>query len=617
MRFLRTASLVALALVSGSALAADSGEETKKKPAPLWTGFYLGLNAGGGWSQTNGFNYYTFPDSFDPSVGGANNPIWLAIAATGTMGRFGGGVGGFLGGGQVGYNYQYTKDVVLGLEADLQGLTGNSVSATGFGFSPPVPNRLPTIITALTASRSLDYFGTIRGRVGYLLTPTLLGYVTGGVAYGQIGMASYLTSIAVETPSATIGGDSSSGVRAGWTAGAGVEWSLNPNWSVKAEYLYYDLGAPTAEYGLHTYDLFPGFGGPGADVLTTRASTRFDGHIFRLGANYHFNYGSAAIATTKEDAPEPGEKDNPSDYGKFYLTKIEAYGGTLHEGYPDMYWAGQGGASATVVYPFSKHYAFQLDATLDAETSSLVPGLAGHLYWADTKAGLLGAYTEGGWRSSPGGGQGDFKLGAEGAWFQDKFTLEGLLGIETQSLNANLPGYSCTSVALIGCYIGYNPPGLNFGLFDGFDNLQPQAGYSMFDTIRFFDHVEFDYYVHDNFKVSIAHEYVGGLNSGVLGAEYLIDAGSGIAPVVFFEASAGERGVASILGGVRFYFGEEGPKSLKRRLREDDPTVHLRRGINSAFVNQRSQPSFGKNTPYGHEIYPNPVFCSTGFSAGC
>ena len=608
-KFLRAASFAALALAAGSALAADASEETKKKPAPLWTGFYLGLNAGGAWSQTNGFNYHTFQDAPDPTPFFNNNPRWAALAGTAT-GVFGGGAGGFLAGGQVGYNYQYTNDVVLGLEVDLQGLTGNSVSGAGIGLT-----QNPSMITALTASKSLDYFGTIRGRVGYLLTPTLLGYVTGGAAYGQIGMASSVASFAPDSHTTTVGGDSLSGVRVGWTAGAGLEWSLDPKWSVKAEYLYYDLGAPTAQYGLATYAAAPSNAAlVSSDALTTRASTRFDGQLVRLGVNYHFTSGTAAVATTKDDAPEPGEKDNPNDYWKPYLTKIEAYGGTLHEGYPDMYWAGQGGVGATVVYPFSKEYAFQLDGTLDAETTSLVPGLAGHLYWSDAKTGLLGAYSEGGWRSAPGGGQGDFKFGAEGAWFQDKFTFEGLLGFETQSLNANLPGYSCTSVGGLGCFIGFNPPGNNFAQFDGFGNSQPNAGYSMFDTIRFFDHVEFDYYVHDNFKVSVAHEYTGGINSGILGAEYLIDTGVGIAPSVFFEASAGERGVASILGGVRFYFGDEGPKSLKRRLREDDPTVHLRRGINSAFINQRSQPA-SRSAPYGYPLYPNYSWCT--YYSGC
>ena len=119
---------------------------------------------------------------------------------------------------------------MLGLEVDLQGLTGNSVSGVGIGLT-----QNPSMITALTASKSLDYFGTIRGRVGYLLTPTLLGYVTGGAAYGQIGMASSVASFAPDLHTTTVGGDSLSGVRVGWTAGAGLEWSLDPKWSVKAE----------------------------------------------------------------------------------------------------------------------------------------------------------------------------------------------------------------------------------------------------------------------------------------------------------------------------------------------------------------------------------------------
>jgi len=601
-KLFQTVCVLALAIGAESALAADlpSIKGEVKAPAPLWTGLYLGLNGGYGWSQTNGFDYYTFQDGPDLNPIN-NNPSWVAQAGTGT-GRFGGGMGGFFGGGQLGYNYQYAPSVVLGLEADLQGVTGNSIfhnAFTGapFNGTPPAPLAHPSIITALTGSKNLDYFGTIRGRIGYLVTPTLLGYVTGGVAYGQIGMSNRVTSFSPEVGNVTIGGDSFSGVRAGWTAGAGLEWSLNPNWSLKAEYLYYDLGATTSEFGLTTYAPTVAVGD---NLLTTRASTHFDGHIVRVGVNYHINWGSAAVASTRDDAPEAGEKDDPSYYWKPYLTKIEAYGGGLHEGYPDKYWAGQGGVAATVVYPFSKGYALQLDGLLAGETNSLVPGLSGHLYWTDGKTGALGAYMESGWRSAPGGGQGDFKFGGEGAWFQDKYTLSGILGFETQSLNADLPGYACSTAGGVGCFIGFNPAGRNFGLFDGFGNLQQNVGEDLFKTIRFFDHVEADYYVNPDFKLSVGHEYTGGINSGVLGGEYLFDTGNGIAPSVFVEGSVGQRGVASLLAGVRFYFGDEGPKSLQTRLREDDPTVHLRRGLNSSFSNARSQPIHHKSTPYGY-----------------
>ena len=80
-----------------------------------------------------------------------------------------------------------------------------------------------------------------------------------------------------------------SGTRVGWTAGGGLEWLFAPNWSVKAEYLYYDLGSVTSNLTLTQINLLA-VGGPAPwGVAGVRSTTRFNGNIVRAGLNYHFN----------------------------------------------------------------------------------------------------------------------------------------------------------------------------------------------------------------------------------------------------------------------------------------------------------------------------------------
>jgi outer membrane immunogenic protein len=108
-----------------------------------------------------------------------------------------------------------------------------------------------SLIQSALASKSMDYFGTVRGRIGFLATPTLLVYGTGGLAYGGIHSSTLIGQAitgAPAVPNIYSAFGSVSNTRVGWTAGGGVEWLFLPNWSIKLEYLYYDLGSVT--YGL-------------------------------------------------------------------------------------------------------------------------------------------------------------------------------------------------------------------------------------------------------------------------------------------------------------------------------------------------------------------------------
>ncbi len=252
-----------------------------RPPPPLpWTGFYIGLNAGGVFGQNQNVNTTTL-DAFKPPVGAFSASAASSIPV-------GGGIG-FIGGGQIGYNQQF-GDFVIGAEADFHGTTANgSAIAVGASYDP-LSGAAPLTVT--TAQKSLQNLGTLRGRVGYLATPTLLVYGTGGFAYGQTNLnISRTTYDTAGLYGSALGTTSFMSFRDGWAAGGGFEWMFWPGWSAKLDYLYYDLGT-----------LSPGMDGIGhtqnsaAWGYLAAPSTRFNGHIVRAGVNYHFSWGLPALA---------------------------------------------------------------------------------------------------------------------------------------------------------------------------------------------------------------------------------------------------------------------------------------------------------------------------------
>jgi len=161
----------------------------KAPPAPVtpaynWSGFYLGLNGGGGWGHSN----------WDTSSTGINTR-------------------GGLVGGTAGYNWQF-GNAVLGIEGDI-----DWTNMKGTGTSTLCPAGCST---------SETWLSTVRGRAGYAFGG-VLPYVTGGLAAGDI-------------RASTPGFPGATDDRVGWTAGAGIEFALPGNWTAKAEYLHVDLG---------------------------------------------------------------------------------------------------------------------------------------------------------------------------------------------------------------------------------------------------------------------------------------------------------------------------------------------------------------------------------------
>jgi outer membrane immunogenic protein len=232
---------VALAALGGAApaLAADLGAGApyyQKAPAyaaPIynWTGFYIGGHIGGAFSSDNNFS----------GLATGNN----------SNGRF-------LGGLQVGYDYQFSPNFVLGVEGQYSWLSGN------------VGAVFPGGIAYTNNQRGL---GSITGRVGYTWGPGLL-YVKGGYAFSDNNES--VTIVGVPTAFATSGDHSN-----GYTVGAGVEYMFAPSWSAKLEYQYYNFGNAT-------------FTAPAA--LVPLGSFTTDDHTVKAGVNYRFNWGAPVVA---------------------------------------------------------------------------------------------------------------------------------------------------------------------------------------------------------------------------------------------------------------------------------------------------------------------------------
>lgn len=237
------------ACMSSAANAADAvvEEAVILEPGFTWTGLYIGANVGYSWADLNhqleaDSILGPFSDDFDAEDDG------------------------IIGGAQIGYNWQ-VDNFVFGVEADVQAadIEGSATNTYLFPF---------VAIVDVTARTKLDWFGTARVRAGFVPAERLMVYATGGFAFGET------------TSTASYVGDSIGGpfgdqatektTRTGWAAGAGAEYAFADHWSLKAEYLYTDLGDEDflnlAEPLLFEADL----------------SSEVKFHTVRLGLNYKF-----------------------------------------------------------------------------------------------------------------------------------------------------------------------------------------------------------------------------------------------------------------------------------------------------------------------------------------
>lgn len=274
--FLRAAALPAV--LAAPAMAADMVVKAPpSQPAPAynsynWTGFYIGLNAGGDWARsgdpTTTASCTAAPGAiFGSFFACADIP---AINAVGTGSMSG---SGFTGGAQAGYNWQFSS-TVIGVEADFEDFHGKA-SRISTGNLVTVP------ADQFTFSESVDanWLFTARGRLGWAFNSNMLAYATGGLAVTHLNSSNSLMGT-TPGPGPGAGTWSASATKAGWAAGAGLEWAFSQHWSARAEYLYVHFDAITAT-GVVTST----GGGYGSAIST---STDLSAHIARAGINYKF-----------------------------------------------------------------------------------------------------------------------------------------------------------------------------------------------------------------------------------------------------------------------------------------------------------------------------------------
>jgi outer membrane immunogenic protein len=286
------ASCIALAQIAS---AADLPVKGPPAPAPTpvynWTGWYAGVNLGARFGHVE-TDFNADPVTVVRGVGPSS------FTTPGLAGSDVVHPSGFIGGGQIGYNWQFSPAWVAGLEADFQGaveknsnttlISSFSGTSTGVGF--PVSGS-----TVLNYQTSVEWFGTVRGRIGYVWGDgDVMSYVTGGLAYGKVGFAG-----ATSTVSGIVGGTSfsltnaisgQSHVNAGWVVGFGTEGkTLIPGLTYKIESLYVDLGTLDGTDVVVGVPVFGGLGFTGATGGQTITRTHFTNSILRVGLNYRFH----------------------------------------------------------------------------------------------------------------------------------------------------------------------------------------------------------------------------------------------------------------------------------------------------------------------------------------
>ncbi len=245
---------VALVALAGAATAADLPAKVQAPPPPPvwnWSGCYMGVNAGYGWGRNH------IKDASETSAGGT------VFAFT----DFDFNSKGALAGGQFGCNWQVSA-VVFGIETDIQW-----ADVKGSVRFPNAIFNFPSAIFDTEVTSELRYFGTVRGRIGYSFAPWALLYATGGFAYGEVQSSlsfPFAAGIVAPIPNTFI--DYSRRTHYGYAVGGGWEALLTPRLSVKAEYLYVDLGAGTHQFVI------------AGDSYSW--SERLRMHTFKLGLNF-------------------------------------------------------------------------------------------------------------------------------------------------------------------------------------------------------------------------------------------------------------------------------------------------------------------------------------------
>jgi len=257
-----TGSIAAAAIaVAAPAFAADMAARYSKAPPPApvmvynWTGCYIGGNVGGGWARTS-----------QSRIGFINGTVINPPENFGSSDS----AGDFIGGGQIGCDYQFAGNWVVG----VQGMVDFGDIRSGHAVT-----AFPTYSSAIRVQDTI----TATGRIGYLFAPQVLAYVKGGAAWARADYNFFQPGGALA--------EFATGVdRTGWTVGGGLEWMFAPGWSVFGEYNYMDFGRKNISF---TSAVPPALniGSPG-DIIRTRLEVQ----QALVGVNYKFNWGGPVVA---------------------------------------------------------------------------------------------------------------------------------------------------------------------------------------------------------------------------------------------------------------------------------------------------------------------------------
>jgi outer membrane immunogenic protein len=284
MRRLSTRLIVAISTLALAqmATAADlpvkaPAYEPPPPPVYSWTGFYIGANIGGGWGDRS--VDYAANDlvslSHFISLGGEPPPASIHTS-------------GVLGGLQAGYNWQMGPAWLIGAEADIDWSGVKGSASTGGAI------RLINLPFANTVAEKDKWLGTVRARFGYLPTPNLLAFVTGGFAYGEVerngaytgaaGVGGILIPVGYGcTANVPCFSGSASDIAFGWTVGGGLEYAVARNWTIRGEYLHVSLESKSV---IETATALP----PLATIPSTFTANfgRTNLNIVRAALNYRF-----------------------------------------------------------------------------------------------------------------------------------------------------------------------------------------------------------------------------------------------------------------------------------------------------------------------------------------
>lgn len=222
------------------------------------------------------------------------------------------------------------------------------------------------------------------------------------------------------------------------------------------------------------------------------------------------------------------------------------------------------GAEGAVAIPLGGQWGAQFDGVVGSLDERAFGSIGGHLFWRDPGRALLGAYvSHTHWDQF--GGAHVTQVAAEGEYYWQRWTLQGIAGIEFGNSVSNTSSSTVVTVPAVGINPGV---ATTTAFIEGYDV-----------KTRFFDQINLKYYLTDDWNAYLGHRYLGGRHAFALGSEYVLPLGGGLMGAAFVEGRLGENDFHGVWGGLRIHFGHK-DKPLIARHRQDDPNIW---GVDTLF----------------------------------